>query len=229
MLRWPKGRHALACRGRSAIVAYGRSAIVIEDDVSLRIVLGIGNPERKYEATRHNAGFRVVDRLSRDQGIEIRRGRHGGLMGAGDIEGVRVLLVKPRTYVNLTGECARAVLDYHNAGPGEFLVVADDVNLELGQLRCRASGSHGGHNGLRSIIQHLGTEEFARLRVGVGRPVGGPGLVGHVLGAFSPEERPVIERAEARAAEAVVEWVVNGVEACMNRFNGPEEGIAGRE
>lgn len=141
----------------------------------MKVVLGIGNPGRKYSATRHNVGFRVIDRVAGALGVEVRKRKLKGLLGEGAAEGERLLLVKSQTYVNLTGECARAVLDYFGAGVDSLLVVTDDVNLPLGALRCRGAGSSGGHNGLESVIRHLGTQEFARLRVGVGRPEGETG------------------------------------------------------
>ncbi|MHC4249327.1 MAG: aminoacyl-tRNA hydrolase [Planctomycetota bacterium] len=191
----------------------------------MKVVLGIGNPGRKYTATRHNVGFRVVDRLAASLGTDVRKRRLKGLLGEGSSGGERLLLVKPQTFVNLSGECARAVIDYYGAGIDSLLVVTDDVNLPLGRLRCRRGGSSGGHNGLDSVIQHLGTKDFARLRVGVGRPERGPEdeLVGHVLGRFSEDERHVADEAEARAAEAVLVWAESGVEECQNRFNRPED------
>jgi PTH1 family peptidyl-tRNA hydrolase len=195
----------------------------------VKVVLGIGNPGRRYTPTRHNVGFRVVDRVAAILGTDVRKRRLKGLLGEGSSGGGRLLLVKPQTFVNLSGECARAVIDYYGAGIDSLLVVTDDVNLPLGMLRCRRGGSSGGHNGLDSIIQHLGTKEFARLRMGVGRPETGPEtgpedgpedeLVGHVLGRFSREERDLADEAEARAAEAVLVWAEHGVEECQNRFN----------
>jgi PTH1 family peptidyl-tRNA hydrolase len=192
--------------------------------VSLKIILGIGNPGREHEGTRHNVGFRVVDRIARSTGAEFGRKRFKGLMGEGTFGGTRLLLVKPQTYVNLSGECAREVLDYHEAGLESFLVVTDDVNLPLGGLRFRPRGSSGGHRGLESIIGRLGTDEFPRLRVGVGRPgAQEDDLVGHVLGTFSRDEAELAERAEDRAAEAALEWVRSGPEVCMNLYNRPAE------
>jgi len=192
----------------------------------VKVVLGIGNPGREYEATRHNVGFRVVDRVAASVGVEVRRRKFKGLLGEGLSGRERLLLVKPQTFVNLSGECARAVIDYFGVEVDSLLVVSDDVNLPLGRLRCRGGGSSGGHNGLDSLIQHLGTPDFARLRVGVGRPEsefqsedGSGDLVGHVLGRFSEEERPVAARAEARAAEAVLVWAEDGMDECQNRFN----------
>ncbi len=157
-----------------------------------------------------------------------------------------MILVKPQTYVNAAGECARLVVDFYGVPAESFLAVLDDVNLPLGWVRVRRGGSSGGHNGMRSLVRHLGAEGFARLRVGVGRPdreadgqtgVGARpcprrasprseeagGLVNHVLGTFAKEEVPIVGAAEGRAAEAVLDWVLNGVEHCMNEFNRPTE------
>lgn len=199
----------------------------------MKIVLGLGNPGREYEATRHNVGWRVVDRVagSLEGAGEFRpKRKFGGFIAEGTARGPagqeRVLLVKPETYMNLSGECGRAVADYYGVEAESLLVVADDVNLPLARLRFRRGGSSGGHNGLESIIRHLGTEAFPRLRVGVGRPAGAEeeGLTGHVLGGFSREEAPLARRAEERAAEAVGEWIGSGIEPCMDRYNGPSEG-----
>jgi len=192
----------------------------------VKVVLGIGNPGREYEATRHNVGFRVVDRVAASVGVDVRKRKLKGLLGEGFAGRERLLLVKPQTFVNLSGECARAVIDYFGVEVDSLLVVSDDVNLPLGGLRCRRGGSSGGHKGLDSMTQHLGTPDFARLRVGVGRPEsesqsedGAGDLVGHVLGRFSEEERAVAARAEADAAEAVLLWAESGMEECQNRFN----------
>ncbi len=218
----------------------------------MKIVLGIGNPGREYEGTRHNVGYRVLDRVAAALGTEIRRRKFRGLVGDGYAahgsaareerpEREHVILVKPQTYVNATGECARLAVDFYGVPAESFLAVLDDVNLPLGLARIRRDGSSGGHNGMRSLIRHLGTEGFARLRVGVGRPdreadgqTGGGrnasaqseaagGLVRHVLGTFSREEVPIVEAAEGRAAEAVLDWALNGVEHCMNELNRPTE------
>jgi PTH1 family peptidyl-tRNA hydrolase len=217
----------------------------------VKIVLGIGNPGREYASTRHNVGWRVADGVAAllSPAAEFRRKRRfKGLLGEGVAHGPggdeRVLLVKPETFVNLSGECARTVADYYRVEAASLLVVADDVNLPLAQIRCRRGGSSGGHKGLESVIRHLGTEAFPRLRVGVGRPRvasgsgdarrgGGEaadsregGLTGHVLGAFSKEEAPLARRAEERAAEAVMAWVRDGIEVCMDRYNVRQTGTA---
>jgi PTH1 family peptidyl-tRNA hydrolase len=184
----------------------------------MKIVVGLGNPGSRYEGTRHNVGFAVVDLLARSplagrsqkrfeaEVIELMEGAH------------KVLLVKPQTFMNLSGRCVRQVVDFYQVPLTDLLVVSDDFNLELGRLRARARGTHGGHNGLRDIQNHLGTTEYARLRIGVGAPDQGE-AVDHVLDRFRPSERPVIADALLRAAQAVGIWFHQGIEACMNQYN----------
>lgn len=183
----------------------------------MKIVVGIGNPGKRYEGTRHNLGFLVVDRLAAEHGIEVRRRRFDALIGEGRIEGHAVLLVKPQTYVNLSGSAVAPLLRWYRAAESDLLVVCDDLNLEPWRLRLRRQGSSGGHNGLASVIQCLGTEEFARLRIGIGRSNGD--AVAHVLGTFGPHEGELLEQALAAATQAVRLWIRLGVEAAMNEVN----------
>jgi len=184
----------------------------------MKLVVGIGNPGRRYQNTRHNLGMNVVDHLAEDCGITPRRRRFDALVGEGSIGRQRTLLVKPQTYVNLTGSAVAPLLRWYRASTDHLLVVCDDINLDLGKLRLRRKGASGGHNGLKSIVECLGTESFARLRIGIGRG-GHADPVGHVLGRFEPDERPVIEQTVARAADAVRCWIERGVEVAMNAFN----------
>lgn len=184
----------------------------------MKVVVGIGNIGKRYEGTRHNVGFDVVDMLARADGIEIGKKRFDALVGEGTIAGERVVLVKPQTYVNNSGLSVRSVLDWWKASSADLMVVCDDANLELGKLRVRRDGSSGGHNGLTSIISHLGTEEFPRLRIGIGRREGE--LVGHVLGRFSASERKVMDESYIDGVRALTVWITDGVERCMNEFNG---------
>ncbi len=184
----------------------------------MKIVVGIGNPGKRYENTRHNLGFRVVDRLAAEHGIETSRRRFEARVGEGRIEGQQVLLVKPQTYVNLSGSSVAPLLRWHRCSTDDLLVVCDDLNLELGRLRLRRRGSSGGHNGLASLIECLGTEEFARLRVGIGRAAEG-NAVAHVLGSIRPEEEEAVASAVGAAAEAVRLWLRQGVDAAMNEVN----------
>ncbi len=183
-----------------------------------KIVVGLGNPGRRYDGTRHNVGFAVLDLLASGPRAGRFSSRFDAQIGELDEEDQRILLVKPETFMNLSGRCVRQVMDFYQAALTDLLVVCDDINLPLGKLRVRARGSHGGHNGLRDIQNHLGTAEYARLRIGVGAP--DEDAVDHVLGRFRPSEKPVIEDAIALAAQAVMVWVHRGIEVCMNEYNG---------
>ena len=189
------------------------------------IIVGLGNPGRKYDGSRHNVGFDVIDEL-------VDRCRIGGperfgksMIGKGRIGDRKVILVKPQTYMNLSGEAVQEIVHYYKADPAEDLVViSDDIDLEAGKLRIRKKGSAGGHNGLKNIVQHLGSGDFARIRVGVGgKPDPGYDLADYVLGHFAGEEKKVMEEAVAKAAEAVICMVTDGVDLAMNRFNTPRQ------
>jgi PTH1 family peptidyl-tRNA hydrolase len=187
------------------------------EGASLKVVVGLGNPGPKYHGTRHNVGFAVVDALAASPTAGRFQSRFQAQVAELFEDGQKVLLVKPETFMNLSGRCVRAVLDFYQVAASELLVVCDDINLPLGKLRARARGTHGGHNGLRDIQNHLGTTEYSRLRVGVGAPA--DEAIDHVLGRFRPSERPVIEDALSLAVQAASVWVRQGIEACMNRFN----------
>src|SRR5205823_632036 len=186
----------------------------------MKIVVGLGNPGPKYAGTRHNVGFEVVDYLAEGPGCSAFREKFEAFVAELKEGDETVLLIKPLTFMNLSGRAVRAVLDFYKLPVEQLLVVCDDFNLPLGKLRVRAKGSHGGQNGLRNIQEHLGTDAYARLRIGVGQPDPGE-AVDYVLSRFKPGERPVVEEAVATAAQAVLTWVRGGLEACMNRFNGP--------
>jgi len=184
----------------------------------MKVVVGIGNPGREYVGTRHNVGFDVVDLLAKGDDIAVSRRRFETLMGEGTVAGVRVTLVKPQTYVNHSGRAVRAVLNWWKLSTKALLVVCDDANLPVGKLRFRRDGSSGGHNGLASVAEHLDTDSFARLRLGIGRREGD--LVDHVLGRFSASERKVIDESCINAVRGVVLWLTRGIDVCMNEFNG---------
>ncbi len=188
----------------------------------MKVVVGLGNPGPKYAGTRHNVGFDVIDSLALDPGCGPFRQKFQSLVAEWKLGAEPVLLVKPDTFMNLSGRAVRAVLDFYRLGTADLLVVSDDFNLPLGKLRVRSKGSHGGQNGLRNIQECLGTDEYARLRMGVGQP--GPGeAVDFVLSKFKPGERAAADEAVAKAVDAVVVWLRQGLEACMNRANGPDE------
>lgn len=185
------------------------------------MVVGLGNPGEDYVSTRHNAGFEVVERLARRAGVSWRRSRQAvALCAAADLPGAgRVLLVKPLTYMNASGEAVAALARWHRLRPADIAVVYDDVDLPLGAVRVRARGGSGGHRGMASVIEHLGDEGIPRVRVGIGRGRGDRDTVAHVLSRFEDDERPVAEAAMDRAAAAVTALLTRGVERAMNEFN----------
>jgi PTH1 family peptidyl-tRNA hydrolase len=184
----------------------------------MKTIVGLGNPGKRYDATRHNVGYAVVDALAQGPSVQGFQRRFDGVVAEWMEDGDKVLLVKPETFMNLSGRCVRQVLDFYQSPVEELLVVCDDFNLPLGKLRFRARGTHGGHNGLRDIENHLGSSEYSRLRIGVDAPPE-EGSVDYVLGRFRPSERPVIDDALALATQAVVYWVHNGIEMAMNQYN----------
>jgi PTH1 family peptidyl-tRNA hydrolase len=184
----------------------------------MKVVVGLGNPGSRYAATRHNVGYAVVAALATSPHAGRFQSRFQAQVAELLEEPHKVLLVKPETFMNLSGRCVRQVVDFYQLPLEDLLVVSDDINLPLGKLRARARGTHGGHNGLRDIQNHLGTTDYSRLRIGVGDP-DEDDAVDHVLGRFRPGERAVIEEAVQTAAQAVIVWVHEGIEACMNRFN----------
>ena len=190
------------------------------------IIAGLGNPGKEYENTRHNAGFMVLDALADRLGADVSEKKHKALCGKAVIEGQKVMLIKPQTYMNSSGESIRAAADYYKVAPEEILVIYDDISLAPGQLRVRAKGSAGGHNGIKSIIAHLGTQEFPRVRVGVGEKPPRMDLADYVLGHFSQGERKIMDEAVKEAAEAVIEAVTEGIEHAMNDHNRKKEGQA---
>ncbi len=183
------------------------------------IIVGLGNPGAQYKGTRHNVGFAVIDRLADQYNIKIDTKKHKGLLGSGTIDGYKVVLVKPQTYMNLSGECVRAVADFYKASPEEILVIYDDISLEVGQLRLRGKGSAGGHNGIKNIILHLGTDVFPRIKIGVGGNNTHTDLKDHVLGHFHGSDKLAIEEGITSASEATAFLLENGMEKTMNRFN----------
>lgn len=183
-------------------------------------IVGLGNPEKKYENTRHNIGFDVIDEIAEKYSIAVRERGFKALFGKGVIEGQRVILVKPQTYMNLSGESVREITDYYKINIGEeLIVISDDISLEAGTIRIRKKGSAGGHNGLKNIILHLGTENFNRIRMGVGEKPKEWDLVDYVLGHFPKEEREKMDESVAQAVKAVEIMMTEGADAAMNAFN----------
>lgn len=193
------------------------------DPNSPLLVVGLGNPGQTYAAHRHNVGFRVVDALARRHGLAFTHRRGLARVAEGTIAGRRVILAKPQTFMNASGKSVARLSRAPNIPPERILVVYDDLDLPLGRLRLRAEGSSGGHRGLRSIIDALGTQQFARVRVGIDRPPGHMDPVDYVLEPFAARERPLLDDALARAADAVECWLHEGILAAMDRFNRPAD------
>lgn len=184
------------------------------------IIVGLGNPEKKYDGTRHNIGFSALTVLADTYGISMDIKKHKAVCGKGVIEGKKVLLAMPQTYMNLSGESVRELVDYYKIDPEEELIVIyDDINLAPGKLRIRPKGSAGGHNGIKNIIAHLGTQIFPRIRVGVGEKPKGWDLADYVLGRFSREEEPVIREALDKTTKACCEIITEDVTSAMNKYN----------
>ena len=185
----------------------------------LRLVVGLGNIGSQYVHTRHNVGFEVADLLAHQHNVNFRKGKFKGDEATLHIGGTRVLLLKPHTLMNLSGEAVVAAARFYKLTPDRILIVADDINLPLGRIRVRVKGSDGGHNGLWSIINRLGSQDFPRIRVGVGAAPPEMDMVNYVLSRFLSEERAPVQDAIKRAAAAVETWVTEGIEPAMNRWN----------
>ena len=189
------------------------------------IIVGLGNPGKEYGGTRHNIGFDVIELLAGQENISVAEKKHKAMIGKGVVAGQRCILAKPQTFMNLSGESVRALLDYYKADEKEeLIVISDDVSLDVGQIRIRKKGSAGGHNGLKNIIAMLGHDTFIRVKMGVGEKPRGWDLADYVLGRFSGPERKIMDEAAERAADAIRSIITQGADAAMNDFNRKVEG-----
>ena len=182
------------------------------------LIVGLGNPGKEYEGTRHNIGFEAIDYLADKYNIELNREKFKGVFGEGIIKGKKVILLKPTTYMNLSGESIREVVNFYKISNEEIIVIYDDISLEVGRIRIREKGSHGGHNGIKSIIANLGTDVFPRVKIGVGAPKGN--LVSHVLGKFSDEEVEILRESIKASSDATSIIISNNTKEAMNKLNG---------
>jgi peptidyl-tRNA hydrolase, PTH1 family len=185
----------------------------------MKLVVGLGNPGRRYQGTRHNIGYAVVAELARRVSVGAPKAKFHGEVVECELGGQKTLLLSPTTFMNLSGTSVQEAKCFYRLADEDLLVVCDDLNLSVGKIRFRAKGSSGGQKGLEDIIQRLGTEDFPRLRIGVGNAPEGWSWADYVLGKFTPEEREAAEQAVNAAADAVVVWACEGIERCMNRFN----------
>ena len=185
------------------------------------IIVGLGNPGREYAGTRHNVGFDMIDRLAAQENIGVLEKKHKAVIGKGVVSGQKCILAKPQTFMNLSGESIRELLGYYKADvSSQLIVISDDISLEPGQLRIRKKGSAGGHNGLKNIIAHLGTQDFPRIKIGTGAPAGGgEEMVDWVTGVPSQAEREVLFESFERAVQAVACVIEHGCQRAMNEFN----------
>lgn len=195
------------------------------------IIAGLGNPGREYANTRHNIGFDIIDRLAEEEHISVLEKKHKAVIGKGYVAGQKVILAKPQTFMNLSGESLRELVDYYKVDAAcELIVISDDISLDVGQIRIRKKGSAGGHNGLKNIILQLGNDNFMRIKMGVGEKPGGYDLADYVLGHFTQDERKVMEEAAKRAVEAIRMILTEDADTAMNHFNrkNTEQAAAGK-
>ena len=188
----------------------------------MRIIVGLGNPTLKYSKTRHNVGFETIDVLSKKHKIKVKKNQFKALIGEGFVNDEKVILVKPMTYMNNSGEAVKEIVDYYKVNPNEdLIVISDDLNLDVGVLRLRSKGSAGGHNGLKSIIKCVGTESFDRVRIGVGKVPANRDVITHVLTRFGKEDRKIVKESFIVSAQAIECVITDGMEKAMSKFNGP--------
>ncbi|RYG72692.1 aminoacyl-tRNA hydrolase [Lentibacillus lipolyticus] len=185
----------------------------------MKCIAGLGNPGKKFDGTRHNAGFMVIDELLQRNGWKAKKDKFSGESVVEMVNGEKVILLKPQTFMNLSGESVRPLTDYYNIDAEDVLVIYDDLDLPPGKIRLREKGGHGGHNGIRSIIDHLGTKEFKRLRFGIGRPTNAMPVVDYVLHPFAKSEKHDIEESIKMAADACEAWMKKPFPEVMNEFN----------
>ena len=182
------------------------------------VIAGLGNPGREYEKTRHNMGFQAIDRLAERSGIDVKRLKHRALIGDGRISGKRVLLVKPQTYMNNSGQSLGEIIRYYHVEPEHLIVIYDDMDLQTGSIRIRKKGGPGSHNGMKSVISHVGTQDFPRIRIGIGAS-GGENWKDFVLDEISKKDQQLLSGALDRAAEAACAILTDGIDNAMNQWN----------
>jgi PTH1 family peptidyl-tRNA hydrolase len=197
-----------------------RKADALGNGENMFIIVGLGNPGREYQNTRHNIGFDVIDVLAEQNHIAMDEKKHKAVIGKGVIAGQKAALVKPQTYMNLSGESVADIINFYKINEKkELIVVSDDIDLDMGRIRIRKKGSAGGHNGLKNIILHLGHDEFQRVRMGVGGKPAGWDLADYVLSRYTKEEREIMDEGARRAAEAIEVMIANGADVAMNKYN----------
>ena len=183
------------------------------------LIIGLGNPEEEYSRTRHNMGFNAINKIAKKYNIEICKSKFQGLYESAIIEGKKAILLKPQTYMNLSGKCVQEFINFYKIEKENIIVIYDDMDIQPGVIKIRKQGGPGGHNGMKSIIQMLGTEEFSRIRIGIGRPKHNGDEINYVIGAIPEEEIPKLDEGTEKAKDAVIEIIKNGIDSAMNKFN----------
>ncbi len=208
-----------------AVIAYQSlfAGIFNRRDNNMYVIVGLGNPGKEYADTKHNVGFRVIDKLADVYNIDVSKFKHKALVGDGMISGKKVLLVKPQTFMNLSGESVKEVMSFYKVPLENLIVIFDDTSLELGIIRIRKKGSAGGHNGIKSIISHLGTDSFNRIKVGIGEKPNGWDLADYVLAKFPKDDEPLILSGIDKASQAAGIFISLGIKDAMNKFNAKQK------
>lgn len=183
------------------------------------IIIGLGNPEEDYSNTRHNMGFNVINKIAKQYEIEVSKNKFKGLYGSGIIEGEKVILLKPQTFMNLSGESIKEILQFYKIEVEQIIVIYDDIDIKPGTIKLRKTGGPGTHNGMKSVVHELNTQNFKRVRVGIGMPENKEDLIEYVIGAIPEEEKEKLEKGTELAKEAVIEIIKNGMDIAMNKFN----------
>lgn len=183
------------------------------------LIVGLGNPEEKYSNTRHNMGFNTINKIAEEYNIEINKKKFKGLYGAGIIENKKVILLKPQTYMNSSGESISEIMDYYKIDLDKLIIIYDDIDIEPGNIKIRKKGGPGTHNGMKSVIQELNSSDFKRVRVGIGKPIYKDDLINYVIGTIPENEKEKLENGTIIAKNAVIEIIRNGIDSAMNKFN----------
>jgi len=183
------------------------------------LIVGLGNPEEEYSETRHNMGFCTIDKLAKQYNIEINKSKFKGLYGMGLIEEEKVVLLKPQTYMNLSGESIREVIDFYKIEKEKIIIIFDDIDIEPGSIKIRKQGGPGSHNGMKSVVNHLAQKEFFRIRIGIGKPVNKDRIIEYVIGKIPKEDKEKLEEGTTIAKDGVIEIIKNGIDKAMNKFN----------
>lgn len=183
------------------------------------LIVGLGNPEKDYKDTRHNIGFNTINKLSKEYKIEVTKNKFKGLYGSGSIEGEKVILLKPQTFMNLSGESIKEIIQFYKIEMEQLIIIYDDIDIEPGAIKVRKTGGAGTHNGMKSVIHELDTQNFKRIRVGIGMPEKKEDLIQYVIGAIPEEDKEKLNKGTDLAKEAVIEIIKNGIDIAMNKFN----------